>query len=100
MSAGERDMSDTEIWGPCGHNWLDFACYAAAALDDKDEARAVEVQAVACATCSDELGDHLERPANDRQRSRRVVGRVGHRWVVRARLIKRRITVSAAARLR
>ena len=42
----------------------------------------------------------LERPAIDRQRSRRVVGRVGHRWVVRARLIKRRITVSAAARLR
>ncbi len=42
----------------------------------------------------------LERPAEDRQRSRRVVGRVGHRWVVRARLIKRRITVSAAARLR
>ena len=29
-----------------------------------------------------------------------MVGRVGHRWVARARLIKRRITVSAAARLR
>ena len=60
MSAGERDMSDTEIWGPCGHNWLDFACYAAGALDDENEARAVEVQAVACATCSDELGDLVE----------------------------------------
>ena len=53
-------MSDTEIWGPCGHNWLDFACYAAGVLDDEIEARAVEVQAVACAACSDELGDHLE----------------------------------------
>jgi hypothetical protein len=42
MSAGERDMSDnTEIWGPCGHNSLDFACYAAGVLDDEIEARAV-----------------------------------------------------------
>jgi hypothetical protein len=53
-------MSDAEIWGPCGHNWLDFACYAAGVLDDEIEARTVEVQAVACAACSDELGDHLE----------------------------------------
>jgi hypothetical protein len=53
-------MSNTEIWGPCGHNWLDFACYAGGALDDENEARAVEVQAVACATCSDELGDLVE----------------------------------------
>ncbi|MDF3049215.1 MAG: hypothetical protein K0R87_853 [Pseudonocardia sp.] len=53
-------MGDAEIWGPCGHNWLDLACYAAGALDDENEARAVEVQAVACATCLDELGDHLE----------------------------------------
>jgi hypothetical protein len=59
MSAGELGMSDTGIWGPCGHNWLDFACYAAGALDDKNEVRAVEVQAVSCATCSDELGAHL-----------------------------------------
>ncbi|SFO65895.1 hypothetical protein SAMN05216207_11601, partial [Pseudonocardia ammonioxydans] len=40
----------------------------------------------------------LERPANDVQRSRRVIGRVGHRYWVRARLIRRRITVSVAAR--
>jgi hypothetical protein len=53
-------MSNTEIWGSCGHNWLDFACYAAGALDDEIEARAIEVQAVACAACTDELGDHLE----------------------------------------
>jgi len=53
-------MSDTEIWGPCGHNSLDFAGYAAGALDDGNEVHAVEGQAVACATCSDELGDHLE----------------------------------------
>ena len=60
MSAGERDMSDVEIWGRCGHKWLDFACYAAGALDDENDARAVEVQVVACAACSDELGDHLK----------------------------------------
>jgi hypothetical protein len=30
------------------------------ALDDENEARAVEVQAVACVACSDELGEHLE----------------------------------------
>ena len=30
------------------------------ALDDENEARAVEAQAVTCAACSDELGDHLE----------------------------------------
>ena len=30
------------------------------ALDDENEARAVEVQGVVCAACSDELGDHLE----------------------------------------
>jgi hypothetical protein len=29
-------------------------------LDDGNEVRAVEVQAVVCAACSDELGDHLE----------------------------------------
>jgi hypothetical protein len=60
MPAGERGMSDTGIWGPCGHNWLDFACYAAGALDDGKEVRAVEVQAVVCAACSDELGDLVE----------------------------------------
>jgi hypothetical protein len=60
MSAGERDMSDTEIWGPCGHKWLSFACDAAGALDDEMEAGAVEVQAAVCAACSEELGDHLE----------------------------------------
>jgi hypothetical protein len=53
-------MGDMESLGPCGHNWLDFACYAAGALDDEIEARAVEVRAVACATCSDELGGHLD----------------------------------------
>jgi hypothetical protein len=53
-------MSDMEIWGPCGHNWFDFACYAAGALDEGNEARAVEVQAAACAACSNELGYHLE----------------------------------------
>jgi hypothetical protein len=46
MSAGGRGMSDTEIWGPCGHKWLDFACYAASALDDGNEVRAVEAPAV------------------------------------------------------
>jgi hypothetical protein len=60
MSAGERDMSDTGIWRPCGHSWLDCACYAVGGLDEEMEARAVEVQAVTCAACSDELGDHLE----------------------------------------
>jgi|SRR5918994_3969369 hypothetical protein len=60
MSRGERDMSDTEIWGACGHDWLDIACYAVGAVDDENEARAVDVQAVACAACSDELGDDLE----------------------------------------
>jgi hypothetical protein len=29
-------------------------------LDDEIEVRAVEVQAVACAACLDEVGDHLE----------------------------------------
>jgi hypothetical protein len=53
-------MSDTEICGPCGHSWLEFACHAAGALDDEIEARTVEVQAVACVACSDDLGDHLE----------------------------------------
>ena len=51
-------MSDTEIWGPCGHNWLDFACYAAGALDD-DEFRAVDALADACGICLAELGNHL-----------------------------------------
>jgi hypothetical protein len=60
MSAGERGVSDTKIWGPCGHSWLDFACYAVGALDDEIEVRAVEMQAAACAACSDELGDDLE----------------------------------------
>ena len=60
MSAGERDISDVEIWGPCGHNWLDFACYAVGVLDDEVAARAIDVQAVACAACSDELGDYPE----------------------------------------
>ena len=49
----------TEIRGACGHDWLDFTCYAAGVLDDENEARAVEVQAVACAACWDELGGHL-----------------------------------------
>ena len=31
----------------------------AIALDDEIETRAVEVQAVACAACSDKLGHHL-----------------------------------------
>ena len=53
-------MSDTEIWGPCGHEWINFACYAVGALDDEIEVRAVEMQAAACAACSDELGDDLE----------------------------------------
>jgi hypothetical protein len=38
-------MSDTEIWGACGHNWLAFACYAARAIEDEIEARAVDAQA-------------------------------------------------------
>jgi hypothetical protein len=42
-------MSDTKIWGPCGHNRLDFACYAAGALNNEIEVRAVEAQVVACA---------------------------------------------------
>ena len=46
------------------------------------------------------IGELLERPAIDVQRSRRVVGLVGHLYCLRARLIKRRSTVSAAARLR
>jgi hypothetical protein len=44
---------------PCGDSWLDFARYAVGALDDEIETRAVEVQAVACAACSDKLGHHL-----------------------------------------
>jgi hypothetical protein len=32
----------------------------AGALDNEMEARAVEVQAVAYAACSDELGDHVD----------------------------------------
>ena len=52
-------MSDTEIGGPCGHSWLDFACYAVGALDDEIEARAVEEQAAACAICSDELEETI-----------------------------------------
>jgi epsilon-lactone hydrolase len=41
---------------------------------------------------------YQERAANDRQRSRRVAGLFGQRSWVCARLIRRRITVSAAAR--
>jgi hypothetical protein len=50
-------MSETEIWGPCGHNWVDFACYAVGALDDEIEARAVEALADACGICWAELMD-------------------------------------------
>ena len=50
-------MSDTEIGGPCGHNWLDFACYAVGALDDEIEARAVDALADACGSCWAELTD-------------------------------------------
>jgi hypothetical protein len=59
MSAGERDMSVTKIWGPCGHNWLDFACYAGA-LDDDEEIRAVEAQVGTCEICLDELMEAIK----------------------------------------
>jgi len=50
-------MSDVEIWGPCGHNWLDFAGYAVGALDDDDGFRAVVALADACGICWTELMD-------------------------------------------
>jgi hypothetical protein len=51
-------MSDTEIWGRCGHEWLDFAAWVTGDLDDREE-RAVEAQFAACDTCWDELDETI-----------------------------------------
>jgi hypothetical protein len=58
MSAGERDMSDTEIWGRCGHEWINFVAWVTAELDEREE-RAVEAQCAACDTYWDQLEETI-----------------------------------------
>ena len=51
-------MSVTEIWGPCGHNWLDFGAWVTGDLDEGEE-RDVEAQFAACDTCWNELQETI-----------------------------------------
>jgi hypothetical protein len=46
-------MSDT-IQGTCGHDWIDFGCFARGELDD-DQFWAVDAQVDACDPCLAEL---------------------------------------------
>jgi hypothetical protein len=58
MSAGEQDMSDTEIWGPCGHQWINFWAWVTGDLDEGEECVA-EAQFAGCDTCWHEVEETI-----------------------------------------
>jgi hypothetical protein len=55
---GERGMSDTKIWGPCGHEWINFGAWVIGDLDEGEE-RGVEAQLASCGTCWDQLEETI-----------------------------------------